>query len=167
MSVYIITCNLNKKIVYVGSCANFSKRITSHKTDYKLWIKGNKTKIPNNMCNYFKEYGLDNFDFKLYKNYNYNDTKYIRSREQLLINKLRRYKCLIVVNKFDCFTPPPHQKILKKLNRYKYKKGKKLWIENNKDKTKLHNATYYKKNREKCLNKMKVSYQKRKAINRK
>ncbi len=152
MSVYIIRCKLNKKIVYVGSCKSLKIRKQTHKNAYDKWIN-NKIRLPCEMYKYFNQYGYDNFDYIIYKNYNFSDNKFLKSREQLLMNKLRRYKCLIVVNKCDSFTTPYIQKLKLKLYN-KSQSGRwydntKIWVQNNKERYRLQRQNYYKNKKNK------------------
>ena len=125
MSVYIITCKLNKRIVYVGSTnTTLKQRMVWHKNAYTKWVNG-KERLSSEIHKYFKVYGVANFDMTLYKNYDYIDKKYIKAKEQLLMNKLRRYTCLTVVNKCDSFTTPYIQKLKLKLYNKKHQKKNK------------------------------------------
>jgi len=86
--VYIIICNLNPKIFYIGSTFNILKqRFNKHKSHYK---EGKKCSI----YKYFDKYGVENFTMKLLKEYkvireNAKDNKHLSVYETLWINKIK------------------------------------------------------------------------------
>tara|TARA_R110000823_G_C15775121_1_gene484483 strand:+ start:261 stop:830 length:570 start_codon:yes stop_codon:yes gene_type:complete len=137
--IYIIFCNVNPKIYYVGSTFNeLKQRWRGHKKDY------NAKKKNCSIYKYFYEYGIQNFTMKLIKSYdvyreNNKDAKHLRVYEQLWINKFRN-SC----NQIHSFNPLPkliirihYEKNIKKLLEY-YKK----YYYDNKEKIKERKKNY-------------------------
>ena len=140
--IYIIICNLNPKIFYIGSTFNILKqRFSTHKCHYK---EGKNCSI----YPYFEKYGVENFTMKLLKEYkvireNAKDNKHLCVYETLWINKIKGN-----VNKVLPFNPLKKLslKIYRENNKDKIKEQKKEYKKNNQDKIKEQNKEYYKKN---------------------
>jgi len=132
--IYIIFCNVNPKIYYVGSTFNeLKQRWNSHK-------KGKSCSINK----YINEYGIENFTLKLIKSYDVyrehkKDTKHLRAWEQLWINKFRN-SC----NQVHSFNPL--QKVKKKESNRKWREEH---IEEVLRKQKINGKIYNEKNKEK------------------
>jgi len=153
--IYIIFCNVNPKIYYIGSTFNeLRHRWGNHKDAYKQ-----KNRLSIHV--YFDKYGIENFTIKLLKSYDVyrehnKDRKHIEAYEQLWINKLR--DCCNEIKPFN-----PLRKQVSKFRNYEWRKenkeqiavNKKEHYEKNKEKIKEKNAEYNKKNREKIAEKRK------------
>jgi group I intron endonuclease len=77
-SVYKIVCKINPKIVYIGSTiGKLNRRWRSHCND--------KCSISK----YIKEYGIENFNIVLIKEYNVCDKYHLLAYEQLYMNSIK------------------------------------------------------------------------------
>jgi hypothetical protein len=152
--VYIIICNLNPKIFYIGSTFNLLKqRFNKHKSHYK---EGTRCSISK----YFEKYGVENFTMKLLKEYKViretqKDNKHLCVYETLWINKIKGN-----VNKVLPFNPLRENIELNKILR-------KEWKQDNKDKIKEQNKEYYKKNISKIVEYRKDRKDKQKEYDKK
>lgn len=133
-NVYIIFCNVNPKIYYIGSTFNeLKQRWNSHKKNYR------NQKDKCSICKYFDEYGIENFTLRLIKSYNVyrennKDNKHLRAYEQLWINKLR--DCCNERNTFNILWKKDKQQIDRKYranNIKELKIKKKEYYDNNKN----------------------------------
>lgn len=143
--IYIIFCNVNPKIYYVGSTFNqLKQRWKKHKIHYE-------EKQPVSLYKYFDEYGIENFTMKLIKSYNVcrehnKDRKHLEAYELLWINKLKG-----CCNKILPFNPLPKlsKQIYYQNNKEQSSNSCKKWRENNIDKKKIIDKRYYENNKEK------------------
>ena len=145
--IYIIFCNVNPKIYYVGSTFNeLKQRWINHKNHYK-------EKQLISIYKYFDEYGIENFTLKLIKSYDVyrehnKDRKHLEAYELLWINKLKG-----CCNQILPFNPLP--KLSKQLyyekNKEQSLRVNKKWRDNNKETKKQIDKNYYKKNKEHLL----------------
>ena len=164
--IYKIICNLDDKIIYIGSTFNSLKqRWGAHKCNYKH--KYSKLGIHE----HFDKYGIDNFEIVFIKSYNVvrltrNDHKHLSVYEMLWVKRVKN-----ACNLISPFNPlwdkrgkkEYHQKyniekkteISQKKKTY-YQKNKekilirtKIYSEANKEKISITNKAYYKKNKKK------------------
>ena len=159
--VYIIICNVNPKIYYIGSTFNeLKQRWKCHKKNHI----NSETKC--SISKYFEKYKIENFTMKLLKSYNVyrehnKDNKHLRAYEQLWMNKLR--DCCNERNSFNILWKKDkqitdrkyrkknteHLKITKKEYYDKNKEEIKKYAEENKEKISKRTKIYREKNKEK------------------
>jgi group I intron endonuclease len=147
--VYIIICNLNPKIFYIGSTFNILKqRFNKHKSHYK---EGRRCSI----YSYFDKYGVENFTMKLLKEYqvvreNAKDNKHLLVYETLWINKIKG-SVNIVKNPFNPLK----------------KERKKQYYQDHRKEELHRTSTYYKTNGDTINEKRRINYQNNKEEMRK
>ncbi len=87
-NIYKIEYNKNPNIRYIGSTIKTLKnRYSSHKTKYNKWLT-NDDYAKCEIYEYFKVYGIENFNITLLKEYNILNKDHLLVYEQLWINKL-------------------------------------------------------------------------------
>jgi len=147
--IYIIFCNVNPKIYYIGSTFNeLRHRWSNHKDSYKQ--KRHRLSIHV----YFDKYGIENFTIKLIKTYDVyrehsKDRKHLEAYEQLWINKLR--DCCNANNPFNILWKIQKKEYAIKNKEKIAKYDKKKWRDNNKEKIKEN----YENNKEQIAEKRK------------
>ena len=160
--VYQIYLESNPYINYVGSTIKTLEiRWRQHKAKSVIY---NKTKIKGNpiICQYFDEFGIDNFKIRLIKEYDIVDIKHIRAYEQLWLNKLkpinviknlfltkhliRGYSKIYYENNREQFRE--RSKTYSENNREHLIEYRKNYIENHREQIKESTKAYYKNNRE-------------------
>ena len=138
--IYIIICNLNPKIFYIGSTFNILKqRFSKHKRDYK------EGKVNIGIYKYFEKYGIENFTMKLLKEYQVirehaKDNKHLLVYETLWINKIKGN-----VNQVLPFNP------LKNISRLIYR-------ENHRKEAIVRSKKHYETNKEVINENRKIKY---------
>lgn len=86
--IYVIA-NKDFSIVYVGSTIKkLSQRFTLHRNQYRKWLL-DETKNCCSIYKYFKQYGMENFDFSLRKTVYFNEIEELLDVEQYYIDKYR------------------------------------------------------------------------------
>jgi len=148
-NIYQIVYNENTEIRYIGSTfTSIKKRFGCHKSGYKKYLTGVKTKSGSSLYKYFDEYGVDNFSILLIKSYlvcrdGKQDFKHIQVYEQLWIKKLK------------CFNINPCFSIKRLTDKFGYEKNKKerlekcrIYGQKNKEKISIRNKIYRTNNNE-------------------
>lgn len=147
--VYEIYSDSHPDIRYVGSTTTtLEKRWQYHKGVFK-----NTTKRRPIICKYFEEFGIDNFQIRVIKEYDIVDSNHLLAYEQLWINKLKSInlkKNLVLTKKIRQM----QQKEYYENNREK----KKLYYEENKESISEKKKLYYENNREKIREKRQRTY---------
>lgn len=153
--VYQIYIESNPDIHYVGSTIRtLETRWQQHKTDFN-----NKTKRRPIICQYFDEFGVDNFQIRVIKEYEVIDSKHLLAYEQLWINKLKPIN--LVKNLFKSKQIHMIQrKLHRENNRESIRDQKKIYNEKNRESIQEKLRTYYDINRKKICEKSKIYYQK-------
>lgn len=135
--IYKIIHN-QSNIVYVGSTTGELKlRWNKHKNQYKQWIKGNHSNV--SIFKYFEQFGIENFQMILIKDYDICDKQHLKVFEQLWIAKLK------AINKNNAF----YIKFL-----HNRARGDKY-----NEKARIRACKYYNDNKEKVLVKNKKRYE--------
>jgi glycosylphosphatidylinositol transamidase (GPIT) subunit GPI8 len=128
--VYKIVCKTNPKIVYIGSTIDkLSRRWRRHCHSSSVCV----------ISKYIKEYGIENFNIVLIKEYNVCDKFHLLAYEQLYMNTIKNIN---VRNAFNI------------LGKEKWKEYHKNYYENNKEKIIEKVKEYYENNREKWKEKI-------------
>jgi len=132
--IYKIESTLGN-MVYYGSTTKkrLCDRMTKHRGDYKLWLKGKTHLVMSYKL--FDEYGLENCKIILVENYPCESKDELAARE-------RHY-----ITNFDC------------VNKYVPNRTKKEWYTDNKDKILEQRKEYYTDNKNKILEQMKEYYE--------
>ncbi len=98
-NIYKIEYNKNSDIRYIGSTTKTLKnRYSSHKSKYNKWLENNDYAICE-IYEYFKIYGIENFEIILLKEYEILNKKHLLVYEQLWMNKMNN------INKNKAFAP--------------------------------------------------------------
>jgi hypothetical protein len=134
--------------MYIGStCQSLSKRLSKHKSDYKLWKDGKKNKVTS--FDLFDEFGIENCKIELIENYECNCKDELQKKEG---EHIKNNDC---VNKY---IPCRTQKEYREANKDKIKDNKKKYYIDNKDKILEYKKEYKQLNKEK-ISEYKKEYQ--------
>ncbi len=102
--VYMIICLCNPTLYYIGSTVKtLDKRLLKHTQQYKYFIEG--TYHNYSIYEYFTKYKIENFKIIELKKYKIVDRHHLLSKEQLWINKYKRFKSIKVINLQAAFNP--------------------------------------------------------------
>jgi hypothetical protein len=165
--IYKIVCNnLDIKYLYIGSTTNFSKRKSSHKSDFK-----NEKKMNLKVYKMIRENGgWDNWDMIEIEKYPCKDNNEARSRERYWVEKENS-----TLNSYKPYVSKEEKKIYnidycyeyRKQNRQSLLNEKKEYYKKNKDELNKKHTSYRELNRSKINNQKKEYYKKNKdEINR-
>jgi len=113
-SIYQIEYINDPNIRYIGSTTKTLKnRYSSHKTKYNKWLT-NDDYAKCEIYEYFKIYGIENFNITLLKEYNILNKSHLLVYEQLWMNKLTN------INKNKAFAPINIEQYKLRYESYKY-----------------------------------------------
>jgi len=167
--IYIITCNQNPNIFYIGSTFNeLRHRWKGHKDKFKAYMDGKQKKYCS-IFKHFETYGIENFNINLIKSYkvirtNNKDSKHLTMYEQLWMNKFK--KCC---NEKKAFNPLYYDKTIRhdKKKTYRRENIEKVTEQNkisyHKNKNLEQRRAKYEKNKEKIREQKKDFYHKNKT----
>lgn len=138
-------CRYNDRVIYVGSCENFDKRMVHHKSDcYNI----NNTNHNYPIYKYIRDTDdFEKFEFKIEYTYHNITKKELEKHEA---------KCILefeLDNLFNCYVPGRTKKQYYQDNKEKLNEINKKYQQDNKDKVKLKNIKYYQNNKDKINSK--------------
>jgi uncharacterized Zn-finger protein len=87
--VYRIYYKEDLFLCYVGSTLKtLKRRWDTHKKDYKKWVNDRKNRSEISIYPFMEDYGFENFEIELLKEYDVFDETHLEAYEQLWMNRL-------------------------------------------------------------------------------
>jgi hypothetical protein len=142
--VYCIQHKEKYEISYIGSTVKtLNERFQKHKSDFDICLQDDNKKRCS-IVKYFKEYGFENFDIFLLKEYQVCDSKHLRVYEQLYINT-----SFCVNENSACALTKVFEKEFRKKYSEAYREEKKEKLKEYRLENKENNKEYRQANKEK------------------